>query len=104
MPKFLGKKFSGSHTTVIKPAEKLIKALVEHDKVNKIIIGLIKNHGIKGGQGGQVRIKITAIRAGLKLVVKAAATVQEFYVYTEYIGEIKDFINNYWQSKGKKKK
>lgn len=104
MPTFAGKKFSGSHTTVIKPAEKLIKALAGNDQVNKIVISMIKNHGSKGGQGGPARIKITSINAGMKLTVKGSATVQEFYVYTNDMKGVQEFIIEKWQTKGKKKK
>ncbi|MBD3359636.1 MAG: hypothetical protein GF365_02945 [Candidatus Buchananbacteria bacterium] len=103
MPTFAGGKFTGSHTTVIEPAETLIKVLNNSDLVYKISLGFIKN---KAGRGGSslARYKLQENGSGLKLVVSGAGTIQEFYIYTDNILKVKQLIQANWNSKCKKSK
>ncbi len=103
MPTFAGGKFTGSHTTVIEPAETLIKVLNSSDLVSKISLGFIKNKAGKGGSG-QARYKLHENGSGLKLVVSGAGTIQEFYIYTNNLTQVKALIGDNWNSKGKKSK
>ncbi len=103
MPTFAGGKFTGSHTTVIEPAETLIKVLNNSDLVYKISLGFIKNKAGKGGSG-HVRYKLHKNGSGLKLVVSGTGTVQEFYIYTNDMAQVKALIEDNWNSKGKKSK
>ncbi len=103
MATFAGAKFAGSHTTVIDPAVDSIKALANCDLVNKIALGFIKNKAASGS-GGRVHYKIQENGSGFKLVVSGPGTVQEFYVYTSDIEQVKILLEKVWTSKGRNNK
>jgi len=73
-----GGKITGSHTTVIPAAEKIVDLLQKNVMVQKISVGFIK-HGIKNGRQA---IKIMEMDSGLLLKVRGTASIQEIRVYT----------------------
>ena len=92
-----GGKITGSHTTVIPAAEKVIDLLQKTVGVQKISIGFIKQ-GIKSGRQA---IKIMEMDSGLLLKMRGTASIQEIRVYTnnpeKVKGVLKEFAdeNNY---------
>ena len=70
--------FSGKHTTIIKAAEKLIRAIRNDDLVTKVSIGYIKP--VRRCKKGA--IKVVATDGGLRVTVKGDGAVQQFHVYT----------------------
>ena len=73
-----GGKITGSHTTVIPAAEKIVDLLQKEDVVRKIAIGFI-THGIRNGRRA---VKIMDMDSGLLLKVRGTASIQEIRVYT----------------------
>jgi hypothetical protein len=86
-----GGKITGSHTTVIPAAEKLIDFLQKQKIVNKISIGFIK-HGIRNGRHS---IKIMQMNSGLLLKIRGSASIQEIRVYTNKEDELKVNIEQF---------
>lgn len=84
-----GKKFSGSHTTIIDAAEKIVDFANESPEVSKIILGVIKQIG-----NGKQKVKSTIIPAGLKLKIRGSTTVQEIFIYTNNPEKTKKTLNN----------
>jgi hypothetical protein len=78
MPHLAGKKVAKSHSTIIDEADKLLKFLSTNSLVEKIVTGEIKSI-----EHGPRRLKITAIDAGLKLVVRGINACQFIFVYTK---------------------
>jgi len=90
-----GGKITGSHTTVIPAAEKVVDFLQRHNDVNKISVGFIV-HGIKSAKH---TIKVMKTDTGLLLKVRGSASIQEIRVYTKnkevVISSIKEFSQKY---------
>jgi len=92
-----GGKITGSHTTVIPAAEKVIDLLQKNVGVQKISIGFIKQ-GIKSGRQA---MKIMEMDSGLLLKMRGTASIQEIRVYTNNPEKVKGVLkvfadeNNY---------
>lgn len=90
-----GGKITGSHTTVIPAAEKIVDFLQRQGEVNKISVGFIV-HGIKSGKH---TVKVMETDTGLLLKVRGSASIQEIRVYTKnkevVISSIKKFAEKY---------
>ncbi len=77
MPKKLaGKKFSGSHTTIIDAAFPLVIKLERNPLVYKISLGLIRKC-----RSGSFNIKAKEIPSGLELIIRGSLYVQTIYLY-----------------------
>ncbi len=76
--KFAGKKFSGSHTTVIDAAVDLVKGADRNEFVTKISLGIIRQCR---PCRGQQRIKLKKIPVGLEIVVRGNTYVQTIYLF-----------------------
>ncbi len=83
MPHLAGKKVAKSHSTIIIEAEVLIKKALKTNFVEKVVIGEIKVINT-----GKVRLKITKVPAGLKLVVRGKGARQEIFLYTKNPNEL----------------
>ncbi|MFA5124585.1 MAG: hypothetical protein WC473_02015 [Patescibacteria group bacterium] len=99
MPHIAGKKVASGHSTVIDEADKLVKFLYRQSLVTKIVTGEIKSI-----EHGPRRIKITAIEAGLKLMVRGINARQFLFVYTAKPGIIAKQIEEFWQKKNRSSK
>ena len=88
-----GGKITGSHTTVIPAAEKLVDFLQKINEVDKISVGFIK-HGIKSGKHA---IKITESDSGLLLKVRGSASIQEIRIYTKNKKNVENSIKEFAQ-------
>ncbi len=78
--KLAGKKFSGSHTTVIDAAYDLAKFLDKRPEIRKISLGIIKQ--CKAGSS-QKNIKIKETTSGLELIIRGNMYVQTIFIYLE---------------------
>lgn len=76
--KFAGKKFTGSHTTVIDAAVDLVKDANRSEFVSKISLGIIRQ--CRPGRGQQ-RTKVKNIQAGLEIIIRGNTYVQTIYLY-----------------------
>ena len=76
--KFAGKKITGSHTTVIDAAEKIISEILKDDSVEKISLGIIRQCRTRSGYQ---KIKIIKIPVGLKMVIRGNSYAQTIYLY-----------------------
>ncbi len=88
-----GGKITGSHSTVIPAAEKLVDFLQKVNEVDKISIGFIK-HGIKSGKHA---IKIIELNSGILVKVRGSASIQEIRVYTKNKNNVKDMVKEFAQ-------
>lgn len=79
-------KVSRSHSTQTETSKKVIDILEKSGVVKKISRGVIKNTKSKTGQKS---IKITEIKAGLKLSIRGNGAVQDLYAYTTEKDSIK---------------
>lgn len=82
--KLAGKKYSGSHSTVIDAAYCLVREVEKMDEVGKISLGIIKS--CSPGRGGQ-RIKIKDTLSGMELMVRGGLYVQTIYLYLSTLGQ-----------------
>lgn len=73
-----GKKFAGSHTTIIEEAAKIIDATEKMPEVSKIVLGPIRNM-----KGLKLSVKFTEIGAGWKVVICGKSARQELFFYTD---------------------
>ncbi|MFA6593643.1 MAG: DUF2103 domain-containing protein [Candidatus Buchananbacteria bacterium] len=96
MPHIAGKKVASGHSTIIDEADKLIKFLYRHPLVAKIVTGEIKSI-----EHGPRRIKITAIEAGLKLMIRGVNARQFLFVYTAKPEIIAVQLEEFWQKKNR---
>ena len=79
MPRhFQGGKFTASHTTVIEPAERVLKIAEALDIVSKISIGMIRRIPSK-----VARLKFKEVPAGLMLTVIGKGSMQDVVIYTK---------------------
>lgn len=74
---YKGGKFTASHTTVIEPAEPVVRVAVKHEAVTKISLGLIQRIPSK-----KARLKFTDVPAGFKLTVIGMGSMQDFVIFT----------------------
>lgn len=77
MQKRAGKKFAGSHTTIIDETAGLIDLAEKMPEVTKIVLGPIRNM-----KGLKISVKFFEISAGWKLVVCGKSARQEIFFYT----------------------
>ncbi|MFA6228236.1 MAG: DUF2103 domain-containing protein [Patescibacteria group bacterium] len=96
MPHIAGKKVASGHSTVIGEADKLVKFLYRHPLVAKIVTGEIKSI-----EPGPRRMKITAIEAGLKLMIRGVNARQFLFVYTAKPAIVAEQIEEFWQNKNR---
>jgi len=73
-----GGKISGSHSTVIDAAQKVVKLAERLPEVTKVSLGYIKNGLPTGGH----HIKCAPIVGGLRVDVRGTHSKQEVFVYT----------------------
>jgi hypothetical protein len=72
-----GKKFSKSHSTVIRDAVQLLQKAKSLPEVSKVVLAVISPC-----HPGKPHLRFTPIPAGLKLMVRGRTAVQNFFVYT----------------------
>lgn len=72
-----GKKFAGSHTTIIDETADLIDFAEKMPEVTKLVLGPIRNM-----KGLKLSVKFLEIGAGWKVVVCGKSARQEIFFYT----------------------
>lgn len=73
-----GGKFTGSHTTVIPAAEKLLRIVEKMPEVKKIVLGVIKN--VKCTPG----VKVVEESPGFLLVtIRGNSSIQQIRIYLD---------------------
>ena len=78
---------------IIEDGEKVLENLVKNQLVKSVIPGRIKT--TPKGQSGKVRLTFQyETNSGAKLLLKKGSTVQEIFVITDKIEELKEYINN----------
>lgn len=95
---FAGKKYSGSHTTAIEAAHKILRAAEANPLISKIALGIITSVG-----NGNLDLRLHVIPAGLKLKVRGPRYIQEIYIYTCQPEQIKSCLEDIWADNGKQK-
>ncbi len=83
-------KISGDHTTFIEPAAALVEYVVRLDSVRRVTPGFIEA-GLKGGQSGPPRIKITMGDGCVKLAVRQNKSLQTVFIYTSDVQATTEF-------------
>lgn len=83
-----GKKFAGSHTTLIEETIKLVELAENMTEVTKIVLGPIKNM-----KGLKLSVKFHEIGAGWKIIVCGKSSKQEIFFYTTDRDIVKDILN-----------
>lgn len=73
----LGGKFSGSHSTVIDHAVRVVDKAARLEEVSKIVLGMIDH-----AKSRRPRITFKEIPAGLDVIVHGPISKQTIYVYT----------------------
>ncbi len=74
-------KISKSHTTLIEPAEKIIKKISKLEEVKKITLGPIVS--VKNKNSKKIRAKLKKNKTSLELKVVGNFSVQTFYIFSE---------------------
>jgi hypothetical protein len=87
MPHLAGKKVAKSHSTIIGEAKSLLKSALKSGLVDKVVTGEIKVIG-----SGPLRLKITPVPAGLKLMVRGRGARQQIFLYTKKPNELVDLL------------
>lgn len=85
-----GKKFGGSHTTMIPLAEVLVDSIVEHPFVTKISAGFIKA-GLSPANGNR-QVKVYDVKGGIRLRIRDNTTRQDILICTEDVLRTKDIL------------
>lgn len=76
--KLAGKKYAGSHSTVIDAAYEIAREADKFVEIEKISLGIIRQ--CRAGRGVQ-NIKIKMIDAGLEMIIRGNSYVQTIYLY-----------------------
>ena len=84
-----GKKFAGSHTTLIEEAETLVDNAAKMKEVTKVVFGPIKV--IKGTTQS---VKFLEIMAGWKIILCGKTARQEIFLYTKDREVVKKELEN----------
>lgn len=92
MPHLSGKKIAKKHSTIIKTAEILLRAILKLTIISKIVTGEIVPI-----RSGPERMKITIIPAGLKIIIRGANARQLLFIYTGQPELIKIKLEKIWQ-------
>ena len=92
MAKWQGKKFGGTHTTLIEAAEPLVVAAENLPEVKKIVLGIIIS---KPNKMGKERIKFTQMSGGLKATVRGAKGIQEIWIYSDFPEQVLKNLHMY---------
>jgi len=87
-----GGKFSGSHSTVIKEAEPLLKLWKSIPEVTKIAIGIITTH-----RPGRFRVKYSLERHAIRAQVRGVSAVQIFYLYGTNLSNLVKVLERIWR-------
>ncbi len=78
---------------IIENGDKVLEELVKKQLVKSIIPARIKT--TPKGQSGKVRLSFQyETNSGAKLLLKKGSTVQEIFVITDKIEELKEYIKN----------
>jgi len=88
-----GGKITGSHSTIIPAAERLVDFLQKINEIDKISIGFIKQ-GIKSGKHS---IKIMELDSGLLLKVRGSASIQEIRIYAKNKKNVENSVKEFAQ-------
>lgn len=88
-----GKKISNRHSTFLNGAAPIIEAAKGLDEVKKVVISEIVHLG-----GGPRRLKVVAIPAGLRVVVRMANAQQTLYVYTSAPDLVERALRDVWEA------
>lgn len=88
--KLAGKKFSGSHTTVIDAAYDLTRYLDNRPEVKKISLGIIRQCN---ASSSQKNIKIKETTSGLELTIRGNMYVQTIYIYIDDLEKDRKMIS-----------
>jgi len=98
--KYRKKKIKKEHH-IIEDGEELLTQLVKEGLVKSVIPGRIKT--TPKGQPGNVRLTFQyETQSGAKLLLKKGSTVQEVFVITDKVEELKEYLKG--KSGGKKKR
>ncbi len=92
-----GKKYAGTHTTVISAAEAICDTLNDSPVIKRIALGLIKS-GHRGT--GKASLKIIEQGGCILLVIKGNVSSQHIRIYTDNNARAKAFIAETAQEKG----
>ena len=88
--KLAGKKFSGSHGTVIDAAYDLVLQVANFPEVTKIALGIIRScRNTRSGSS----LKIKSTSSGIELVIRGNYYIQTIYLYLSSV-ETKDLVSN----------
>jgi hypothetical protein len=75
-----------SHTSATEATDKVVKALKKSGLASKMSLGIIKK---TKGKSGNMTIKFLPMTGGTKATVVGGGVVQEIYIYTKEIEEVK---------------
>ncbi len=84
-------KLTRTHTTTTETAKEVINTLSKLQCVDKISTGIIKNTKNKSGQKS---LKVTETASGLKIAVRGNGAVQDLYIYTKSLEDVKIIVEN----------
>lgn len=82
-----GKKFAGSHTTIIDETAEMIDFADKLPEVTKIVLGPIRNM-----KGLKISVKFTEIGAGWKIIFCGNTARQEIFFYTSEREKVQNAI------------
>ena len=86
-----GPKINNAHSTLIRAAEAVVAVAKRDARVTRVILGKIVPRS-----GGERRLKIRQVPAGLKLVVRSGGELQEFFVYTSEPEAVRTALQEAW--------
>ncbi len=89
---FSSGKISDSHTTIVETAEPMLESAVAMAAVTKVVVSIIH----AGLGGGSRRLRFKPIPAGLKMSIRGAGCLQEFYIYTKSPAQVEKGLREHW--------
>lgn len=82
-------KISKSHSSATEATRKVIRILEKSGLVSKIGLGIIQQ---TKSQSGNINVKCLPITGGIKAVVVGGGVVQEIYIYTNEIEQVRNIL------------
>ena len=80
-----------SHSSTTDASMVIIKQAKKLGSISKIGIGIIK---VTKSKGGKRSVKFLPITGGVKACVKGSGTVQELYIYTKEVEDVKKYLSD----------
>jgi|GEM_PF-1491153 len=84
-------KITSSHSSATESTDKVVKVLKKSGLVSKMSLGIIKK---TKGKSGNMTIKFLPMTGGTKAIIVGGGVVQEIYIYTKQIEEVKKLFAN----------